>query len=405
MKISSALINLVLAASVVDGAPHKLQTRSPGGEVVVYWGQNAAAASENNDLSTYCTADSGINIVVLAFLYEYGNNIVIPSGVIGKDCSISTSGEGINCDALASQIATCQSNNVKVILSLGGAVGAYSLTSQSEAEKIGQNLWDAYGKSAGGSIPRPFGSISVDGWDFDLESNSGNQYYQYMISKLRSNFKSDSGNTYYITGAPQCPIPEPNMGEIIQAAQFDYLWVQFYNNEYCSYPNTLNYAEWVSYISRTPSNNAKIFIGVPASELGSTGTESGATYYQSPSILANTVASFDTSSNWGGIMMWDAAFSNANVVDGCNYAQQAQSILKTGSPCGGNDNNSPMFLASTVTSTTTTATPSTSSTTATTASVLVAQWGQCGGDGYTGSTVCASPYRCIRESKYWSSCQ
>ncbi|GAM44085.1 class III chitinase [Talaromyces pinophilus] len=396
MQISTALISLGLMASAVVAAPHRLKARAPGGEVVVYWGQNSAAASENNDLSTYCTASSGIDIVVLAFLYEYGNGITIPSGVIGQDCSISTTGQGTNCDSLASQISTCQSNGVKVMLSLGGAVGAYSLTSQAEAETIGQNLWDAYGNTSGGSVPRPFGSIFVNGWDFDIEANSGNQYYQYMISKLRSNFASDSAHTYYITGAPQCPVPEPNMGEIITAAQFDYLWIQFYNNGYCSYPNTLNYDDWVSYVAGTPSANAKLFLGVPASELGSTGTSSGAVYYQSPSVLASTVASFDTSSNWGGIMMWDAAFSDANVVDGCNYAQQAHSILKTGSPCGGG--------GTTTTSPTPTTTP-TATSTATATGTPVAQWGQCGGEGYTGSTVCASPYKCVEESIYWSSCQ
>lgn len=400
MQISTTLISLGLLASAVVAAPHRLKARGPGGEVVVYWGQNAAAATENNDLSTYCSSDSGIDIVVLAFLYQYGNGVTIPSGVIGEDCAISTTGEGTNCDALASQISTCQANGVKVILSLGGAVGAYSLSSQSEAETIGQNLWDAYGKTSGGSVPRPFGSVFVNGWDFDIESNSGNQYYQYMISKLRSNFASDSANTYYITGAPQCPVPEPNMGEIITAAQFDYLWVQFYNNPYCSYPNTLNYNDWVSYVSGTPSANAKLFLGVPASELGSTGTQSGAVYYQSPSVLASTVASFDTSSNWGGIMMWDAGFSDANVVNGCNYAQQAASILKTGSPCGGTGTTSP----TSTTSPTPTAT-ATSTSTATATGTPVAQWGQCGGEGYTGSTVCASPYKCVQESIYWSSCQ
>lgn len=354
-------------ASAVVAAPHRLQARGPGGEVVVYWGQNSAAASENNDLSTYCTASSGIDIVVLAFLDEYGNGVMYPSGVIGNDCSISTSGEGTNCGALASQISTCQSNGVKVILSLGGAVGAYSLTSQAEAETIGQNLWDAYGNTSGGSVPRPFGSVFVNGWDFDIEASSGNQYYQYMISKLRSNFASDSAHTYYITGAPQCPDPEPNMGEIITASQFDYLWIQFYNNPYCSYPNTLNYNDWVSYIAGTPSANAKLFIGVPAADLASTGYESGAVYYQSPSALASNVASFDTSSHWGGIMMWDAAFSDSNVVDGCNYAQQAASILKTGSPCGGTGTNPPPP---------TTTTTSTSTATATATGTPVPQWGQ-----------------------------
>ncbi|PQE24482.1 GH18 chitinase CHI18-17 protein [Rutstroemia sp. NJR-2017a BBW] len=37
--------------------------------------------------------------------------------------------------------------------------------------------------------------------------------------------------------------------------------------------------------------------------------------------------------------------------------------------------------------------------------VVVQQWGQCGGSGYTGSTICAQPYKCVVESVWWASCQ
>lgn len=358
----NSMVHAVLAAP--------LQPRAPGGEVAVYWGQNAPSASENNDLSTYCTSRSGIDIVILAFLDKYGGNgMTVPSGTIGQDCSISSSGEGTNCASLASEIETCQANGVKVILSLGGANRAYSLTSQAEAQTIGQNLWDAYGNTSGGRVPRPFGSTFVNGWDFDIESNQGNGYYQDLIATLRSNFASDSTHAYYITGAPQCPVPEPNMGEIVTAAQFDYLWVQFYNNPGCSYPNALNYDDWVSYLSGTPSSQAKLLLGLPASELGATGLANGAVYYQSPEVLARTVATFDTHPNWGGIMMWDAAFSDANVADGCNYAQQAASILKTGNPCGGD--------SAAVLSTPTTPSPTASPTpTGASSGIPVIQWGQ-----------------------------
>ena len=363
-RFSVMLASLGLMASAVSAAPRKLVSRAPGGQVAVYWGQNGGGTVENNDLSTYCTSSSGIDIIILAFLYEYGNGVNVPSGTIGQSCYIDTNGNPSNCDALASAISTCQANGVKVILSLGGASGAYSLQSQSQAQTIGQNLWEAYGNTAGGSVPRPFGTSFVNGFDFDIESNSGNEYYQYMISTLRSNFASDSSHTYYITGAPQCPIPEPNMGEIVTAAQFDYLWVQFYNNPYCSNPNTLNYNDWVTYLSGTPSQNAKIFLGVPASPEASTGTDSGSSYYFSPSALATTVSEFDSSSHWGGIMMWSAGFSDANVNSGCTYAQEAHSILASGSPCGGGSTTPP----SSTTTTTTSAPTGTGS--------PVAEWGQ-----------------------------
>lgn len=304
-----------------------------GTQNVVYWGQSFAGAVENNDLATYCNSNSGIDIIILAFLYQYGNGQTIPSGSIGQSCSIAKSGEPQQCDSLAAAIQQCQSNGIKVILSLGGAAGDHSLSSRQEAETIGQNLWEAYGNTGRSGIPRPFGSTFVNGWDFNLERNSGNQYYQYLISKLRSNFASDPSNTYYITGAPQCPIPEPNMQEVVTKAQFDYLWVQFYNNPGCSVNGAINYKQWVSNVANTPSANAKIFIGVPASLLGATGTPSGSQYYLVPNDLASLVSQHKGNTAFGGIMMWSAGFSDANVNDGCTYAQEAKHILSTGMPC------------------------------------------------------------------------
>ncbi|KAL5351927.1 Chitinase 2 [Pseudogymnoascus australis] len=306
----------------------------PQGMNVVYWGQNGGGVVENNDLSTYCAEDSGIDIIVLAFLNQFGNGNEIASGTIGQSCYIAPDGEPQLCDDLAKAINTCKSNGVKVILSLGGARGYYSLKSKEEAEALGQNLWNAYGASVRDSpVPRPFGDAFVNGWDFNIEHNSGNEYYQYMIAKLRSNFESDPVNTYYIGGAPQCPIPEPNMDVIITKSQFDYLWVQFYNNPGCSVNGQINYNDWKAKIAGTPSANAKIFIGVPASPLGATGTESGSRYFLEPSNLATLVSQFSSDTAFGGVMMWAAGFSDATVNDGCTYAQQAKSILKTGKTC------------------------------------------------------------------------
>lgn len=334
MYFTTLLSALSLMAAAASALPHQLSSRASGAQNVVYWGQNGGGTVENNDLASYCTSTSGIDIIVLSFLYQYGNGNTIASGTIGQSCYISPSGQPQNCDALASAIKTCQSRGVKVILSLGGAVGAYSLSSQAEAETIGQNLWEAYGNTQGnGNVPRPFGSTFVNGWDFDIESYSGNEYYQYLINKLRSNFASDPSNQYYITGAPQCPIPEPNMQVIVTKAQFDYLWVQFYNNPGCSVNGPINYDQWVSNLANTPSANAKIFIGVPASPLGATGTSSGAQYYLQPSALASLVAEYKDNPAFGGVMMWSAGFSDTNVNNGCTYAQEAKRILTTGSPC------------------------------------------------------------------------
>jgi chitinase len=377
------LTGLGFMASTASAVPYTLSSRAASGQNVVYWGQNGGGTIENNDLAAYCTSNSGIDIIVLAFLYEYGNGNDIPSGTIGQSCFISTSGEGQDCDAVASSIATCQSAGIKVILSLGGASGSYSLQSQSEAETIGQYVWESYGNSGNTSVQRPFGSVFVNGFDFDIEVNDGSQYYPYMISTLRSNFASDPSNSYYITGAPQCPIPEPNMGIIIGNATFDYLWVQFYNNNNYTHPCSLgfngnaplNYDQWVSFISDTPSADAKIFFGVPAAPLAANGAPSGETYYITPDQLATLVGEYKSNSAFGGVMMWSAGFSDSNVNSGCTYAQEAHNILLTGSPCSGSGSST--TTTTTAMSTTTTATQTTTTTSATsTATGTVNQWGQ-----------------------------
>lgn len=205
----SQYLGLMVGAAIA--VPHTLVPRQDtGAQNVVYWGQNGGGTIEDNDLSVYCNSTAGIDIIVLAFLYSWGSGSDIPSGTIGQSCFISNSGEGQNCDSVASAITTCQAAGVKVILSLGGATASYSLSSQAEAESIGDYLWQAYGNSGNSTVQRPFGDVTVDGFDFDIEVNRGSEFYPAMISTLRSNFASDSSKTYYITGAPQCPIPEPN---------------------------------------------------------------------------------------------------------------------------------------------------------------------------------------------------
>lgn len=202
LTLSLGLLGLAAAAPSI---PHNIKARqAAGAQNVVYWG---GTNNENNDLSTYCKPNAGIDILVLSFLDIYGETGNIPAGNIGNSCYIGTTGVPQQCDDLAASITTCQAAGIKIILSVGGAAGSYSLQSQSQAVAIGNYLWEAYGNSGSTSVQRPFGNIFVNGFDFDIELNAGNQYYQYLISTLRSNFPSDPNNTYYITGAPQCPIP------------------------------------------------------------------------------------------------------------------------------------------------------------------------------------------------------
>lgn len=83
------------------------------------------------------------------------------------------------------------------------------------------------------------------------------------------------------------------------------------------------------------------------------------------------------------------------------------STVKTSSGGGGSSSSSSR-TSSTKTSSSTTSkstTTSTSKTTTTTPSApSQTHWGQCGGQGWTGPTVCASPYTCQTQNPWYSQC-
>jgi cellulose 1,4-beta-cellobiosidase len=60
--------------------------------------------------------------------------------------------------------------------------------------------------------------------------------------------------------------------------------------------------------------------------------------------------------------------------------------------------------STTTTKTSSSFTTSTSSTTTSTSSGGAQEWGQCGGQGWTGPTTCVSPYVCTYSNAYYSQC-
>ena len=82
----------------------------------------------------------------------------------------------------------------------------------------------------------------MDGFDFDIESNipgkNDTAYqsrgYAIMIKTLRALYALEPVKKYYISGAPQCVIPDSHLGDAINSAWFDFLFVQYYNSAQCS---------------------------------------------------------------------------------------------------------------------------------------------------------------------------
>lgn len=146
-------------------------------------------------------------------------------------------------------------------------------------------LWGAFGPvttawtTAG--KPRPFGNAVVDGFDFDIESyidpapadapNYQWQYYSNMINHFKNDLYPSGGKTYYISGAPQCVVPDAHMADAIANSPFDFIFVQFYNTPSCSSRAGINYIAgtsatditfdaWTNVASKNP--NAKIYLGL-----------------------------------------------------------------------------------------------------------------------------------------------
>ncbi|KAB8446242.1 hypothetical protein FH972_025224 [Carpinus fangiana] len=330
-----AVLALTALAAVSSAAPTKRQTT---GEVVGYWGSGGGSRA----LADYCSDDAGYDIIVMSFISQYGNGNAPSGGFTAGDgyCSINADGSGDGCDQVAADIKTCQAAGKKLVLALGGGGAPGTLTSQGDAEGVAYSLWNSFGPASlsDGQAPRPLGDANVNGFDLDIETADGEQYYPALVSKLREYFATDSANKYLITGAPQCVLPEANMGTVLDQSKFDYLWVQFYNNEEaCDASNFVygsfsggefNYDAWTDYLSGGPSADAKLVVGIPASVNAARPNS-----FIQPQDLPKLVQEVQGKPQFSGIMFWEAAESDTINDNGCTFAQSVKRVLTTGSAC------------------------------------------------------------------------
>jgi chitinase len=345
----------------------------------------------------------------LAFLNVIVNPTTVNFASAGDQCTAFPGTTLLSCPQLEADIKTCQSTYGKtILLSIGGATyteGGFS--SSSVAQTWADNIWAMFGPvQSGKTVNRPFGSAVVDGFDFDLESGSQNMVP--FAQRLRSNMDASTSKKFYLSAAPQCVFPDAAMNDMLNGqVSFDFLNIQFYNN-WCgvqnfvpgaSTQNAFNMDVWQNWATTTSKNkNVKLLLGIPAN------TGAAGSGYVSGSQLSSVISYSKQFANFGGVMMWDMSQLYANN----GYLAAVVSAL------GGSttpSNPAPPTTTTTKPPTTTTAKPTTLTTvTRTTTSAqptgtLVNQWGQCGGQGYTGSTNCASPYSCVCTGAWWCQCQ
>ena len=151
----------------------------------------------------------------LAFLYIFGNGQTPQLNLAGH-CDPSPS---VNtCTHQSTAIKARQRLGIKVLLSLGGGVGSYSLSSGNDAKQVANFLWNNY--LGGRSNSRPRGDAVLDGIDFDIEQGSG----QYCNELARSLKGFSQQKKVYLAAAPQCPFPDAHLDTAIKTGLFDYVW-------------------------------------------------------------------------------------------------------------------------------------------------------------------------------------
>lgn len=307
-------------------ATAKLSPVLPG-QIALYWGQ----ATDTPTLEETC-ADDGVDIVILSFLNVYPDPMEI--NLWPAECYPETSDGSwtYTCDGtdgttdIVSGIKYCQNLGKKVMLSIGGSTGSSELTSDAEGVTFADDLWKYFGPDNNSSITRPFGDAVIDGFDFDIEGGSSTGLVA-TANELRSKFSEDSSKTYYLSAAPQCPENDAYVGPLLNGADIDFAFIQFYNN-YCSLSgSSFNWEWWADWANTTSKNkDIKLFLGLPGS---SAAAPSGG--YVEPSVVSTALTDdiLPESSNFGGIMLWNAYYATNNVVDDETYLDAMADLLNT----------------------------------------------------------------------------
>ncbi|KAG6745650.1 hypothetical protein POTOM_050149 [Populus tomentosa] len=284
MACQAKAITLLLSILAVS-----LCKPSNGAGIAIYWGQNG------NEGSLADTCNSGnYQFVNVAFLSSFGNGQSPVLNLAGHcDPNAGT------CTGISNDIRSCQNQGIKVLLSIGGGAGGYSLSSADDAGQVANYIWNNF--LGGQSSSRPLGDAILDGVDFDIESGSG-QFWDDLARALNG---FSQQRKVYLAAAPQCIFPDANLDTAIKTGLFDYVWVQFYNNPPCQYVNDATglLSAWNQW---TAVQSNQIFLGLPAAPEAA---PSGG-FIPSDVLISQVLPSIKGSPKYGGVMLWSKQYDN-----------------------------------------------------------------------------------------------
>ncbi|KAJ3010646.1 UNVERIFIED_CONTAM: Chitinase 1 [Siphonaria sp. JEL0065] len=282
-----------------------------------YWGQSSGYFTNGKyqtSLLSYCQTGHW-DIIHLAFLATFTSDVATKGFIFDLDKNTygvwdSTGGKAVEQKVIDSflqvgkDIQACQKLGVKIGLSLGGALADVNIKAGT-GTAVATWLHDTF--FAGKGAVRPFGAdVVLDGLDYDIETSVPPVADVIAINKyLKTN--NAANPSFFITGAPQCPFPDYNIGGVLAAKDngFDFVQVQFYNNGQCNLINPLfNFDQWVEMLG------IPIYVGVPGS-VPSANAGSYATPAQVQSALQVIIG--DVLKPWlFGVMTWDVSSAEAS---------------------------------------------------------------------------------------------
>lgn len=117
--------------------------------------------------------------------------------------------------------------------------------------------------------------------------------------------------------------------------------MQFYNTSQCSarayfdstygqaanggVPTNISYDAWISWIEGNSANAAtKVYIGLPAAP-GAANADDYLNVTEAGQLITNFKCKYP--SNFGGVMLWEATYSENNQINGLSYAQNIKPLL------------------------------------------------------------------------------
>ncbi|KAJ3225920.1 hypothetical protein HDU81_007593 [Chytriomyces hyalinus] len=281
--------------------------------LIGYWG--ATTLTNIQPLANFC--DLGIyNTINLGYMNEFGGSsdhfaITFGNNVIYRYDPAAPNPESKGFDLIARDIAHCQRKGVKIMLSIGGPSGNYTLE-DGDGKSMAELLYNSFfQKSTATNFLKPFGADSfLDGIEISFMNpdSMGATWTQETIDLLVT-LKSLSPASILSVAVP-CSSTWPVVTSSSAIVPVDYVNVLLYKDDTCLFERGFNFVEW------THRFDGKIILGLAMTE-----DEAVPGGYVAPVDLPRLVTSVSMEPQFAGVSLLD-------VEEGGNYASSVRSLLK-----------------------------------------------------------------------------